>query len=118
MTSLESFPGLSDRQISNIKRDIHCQCTAYIIILYLVLPLYSGYHQKCHAPRIEEEIKDPDVEWQCRICVFDAVAKVHNQVMLIGIEQTHLCQIVSSFSEEKISFLSKTEAIYFVRLDL
>ena len=35
----------------------------------------TGYHQKCHAPRIEEEIKNPDVDWQCRTCVFDQTAK-------------------------------------------
>ena len=60
-----------------LKVEVFPYCVTFkILILYFVPPLYSGYHQKCHSPRIEEEIKDPDVDWQCRICVFDAVAKV------------------------------------------
>lgn len=30
----------------------------------------QGYHQRCHKPRIGDEILEPDVPWTCRLCVF------------------------------------------------
>jgi polycomb-like protein 2 len=30
----------------------------------------QGYHQKCHKPRIGDEILEPDIPWTCRLCVF------------------------------------------------
>nr|CAB3264046.1 metal-response element-binding transcription factor 2 [Phallusia mammillata] len=36
----------------------------------------QGYHQQCHAPSIDTSVlHEEDVPWQCRTCVFAAVAK-------------------------------------------
>ena len=29
-----------------------------------------GWHQRCHAPKIDVEVLEPNVPWQCRTCVF------------------------------------------------
>ena len=30
----------------------------------------QGYHQRCHKPKIGDEILEPDIPWTCRLCVF------------------------------------------------
>ena len=43
------------------------------VSMFLQLAISSGYHQRCHKPRIDPRVLMPDIDWICWKCTHGEV---------------------------------------------